>query len=165
MGDIEVRGREQLNNLAAVLTRHGASKSIRRELSKTIRDQSAHITREQRANLAERLPQRGGLAEAVSGGGRFSIRTALAGRSATVTIVDSWKGHDMRAIDAGLIRHPVFGEKRLKLSADGRLGSAWVSQEVTPDLLGEPVRRQKVPLQFAIVRSLNMLAERIARET
>lgn len=155
MVSVQVRGKEQLTNLAAVLEAHGAGKSIRRALGRTIRDESAHITREQRSNLAQHLPHRGGLAAAVSGGGTFSIRTRFSGSSTGVTIVDSWKGHNMKAIDAGLIRHPVFG----------RWIAGQAPQPVKPDLLGAPVREHKLPLQLAIIRSLNVLAEKIARET
>jgi hypothetical protein len=165
MPSVQVRGKEKLTKLADVLATHGEGKSIRRRLSKTIRDQSEHITREQRENLAARMPHRGGLAAALSGEGRFSIRTTLAGNSAGVTIVDSWKGHDMRAVERGLIRHPVFGEKRLKLTSGGELKSAWVSQAVPPEQLSKPVIRNQLRLRFAIVRSLDELAAQIARET
>ena len=155
MASISVRGAEDLTKVAAVLSKHAEGKSITRLLRRDIRDQSDHITREQRANLAARMPHRGGLAAALSTQGKFSVSTRLAGRSVGVTIVDSWKGHDMRAVEAGLIRHPYWGR--------------WVRgnrpQTVPRGTLSEPVDRSKVPLQFAIVRSLNVLAEEIARET
>ena len=155
MPSVQVRGAEKLTRLADVLASHGEGKSIRRRLSKTIRDESDHITKEQRTNLAARLPHRGGLAAEASTAGRFTIRTTLAGKSAGVTITDSWKGHDMRAIDAGLIRHPVFGR--------------WLRgqrpQRVPADLLTRPVIRNQLRLRFAIVRSLDALAAEIAKET
>jgi hypothetical protein len=114
-----------------------------------------HITKEQRRGIAEGLPHHGGLAGEVAGEGRFTIRTALAGSSPNVTIVDSWRGHDMRAIDAGSIRHPVWG----------RWVRGLAPQRVTPGLLTKPVMRNQLRLRFAIGRDLDQLAREIAKET
>lgn len=153
---IRVTGEAKLARVVDLLAEHGSRRTIARRLSKTIRDQSDHITKEQRAALAAGLPHRGGLAATVAGEGKFSIRTSLAGRSAGVTIVDSWKGHDMKAIDRGLIRHPFWG----RWSKGGNH-----AQAIPPEMLTKPVMRNQLRLKFAIGRTLDTLAEEIARET
>lgn len=152
-----VTGEAKLAHVAEVLAGHAAKKTIQRRLSRTIRDQSDHITKEQRAALAAGLPHRGGLAATVAGEGKFSIRTTLAGRSAGVTIVDSWKGHDMKAIDSGVIRHPFWGRW---FKGQGRH-----AQAIKPEMLTQPVMRNQLRLKFAINRTLDALAAEIAKET
>lgn len=155
MVSVQVRGGEKLTKLAAILTEHAEGRTIRNRLRRVIRDQSKHITKEQRENLAAKMPHRGGLSATLLTGGRYTISTSLAGKSATVTIVDAWKGHDMKAIDRGLIRHPVFGR--------------WLQgqrpQAVPPGLLTQPVMRNQLRLRYGIVRSLDALAAEIAKET
>ena len=156
MVSVHITGEQKLARVARVLEGHAAKKTIQRRLSKTIRDQSDHITKEQRAALAAGLPHRGGLAATVAGEGKFTIRTTLAGKTATVTIIDSWKGHDMKSIDRGRIRHPFWGR--------------WVeggrhTQRIKPDMLTQPVMRNQRKLRFGIVRTLDALAAEIAKET
>jgi hypothetical protein len=155
VASIEVRGKEKLTRLADVLAAHGEGKSIRRRLSKTIRSEAEDVTKDQRANLAARMPHRGGLAARLSGEGRFTVRTALAGRSVGVTLTDSWKGHDMKAVDRGLIRHPVWG----------RWLRGQAPQRVPAQTLTKPFLMHRRRLQLAIVRDLDVLAAEIAKET
>lgn len=155
MTSIEVRGKEKLTRVADVLTEHADGKSLRNKMRKSFRDEAGVITREQRAGLAAKMPHRGGLAERLAGEGRFSVRTTLSARSTGVTITDSWKGHDMKAVDAGLIRHPVFGRWLRNQAA----------QRVPRGTLSRPFIRHRRSIQLAIIRGLDELAAEIAKET
>lgn len=161
MAGVEVRGKEQLSKLAAVLTEHAEGKTIRRRLSKAIRDQASEITDDQRKAVAKEMPKRGGLAATLEAQGRYSVRTSLSARSTGVTIVDSWKGHDMKAIDSGDIRHPVYAR------ADRtRKQWTWVAQLVPAGTMSRQIGpRRRLLLAAAISREIDKLAAEIARET
>lgn len=165
MTRVEIRGTEQLTRVARSLRDHADGGALKRRMLRGFRDEAAVITVEQRANLGARLPHRGGLAAAVAGDGRFSLRTSLAGKTASVSIRDSWQGHDMKAIDSGLIRHPVFDEQRLRLSSKGELESAWVSQRVPAGLASGPFNARRNNLRSKVLRSISEVAREIARET
>lgn len=154
MPSLEVRGKEQLTRVADVLSGHAEAKTIRRRVSKVIRGEADGITRDQRAGLAAKMPHHGGLAGALSSEGRFSVRTALAGRGVGVTIVDSWKGHDIKAIDEGSVRHPLYGNRRY-----------WFTQRVPARVLTNAFMKRRVRVLAGMVRQLDVLAEEIARET
>ena len=152
---VEVKGKEKLNRVARVLATHAESASIRKRLTKTFRDEGLSITREQRANLAEDMPHRGGLAAELASRGKFTVRTVISTRRrAVVDIVDSWRGHDMKAVEAGLIRHPLFGNRR-----------HWFATTVPRGRLSAPVDRHRRPMQLAIIRALDEEAAEIAKET
>lgn len=152
---IEIRGKEQLTRTAAALATKGNGKAMKRRLSKAIRKEAEPITRQQRRNLAARMPHRGGLAEVLSTAGTFTTRTTYTGKGAGVTITDSWRGHDMKAVEAGAIRHPVWGRWR----------RGTPTQRVPAGLLSGPVEGRKRNIQIGILRAMDALAEEIARES
>lgn len=152
---LRVTGTEQLTRVSKALVGAAEGKKVLRVLRKGIRDEMDPITRDQKQGLAARLPHRGGLAATVAGEGRTRVTTALSGRSVGVTLIDSWKGHDMKAIDAGEIRHPVFGR--------------WLrgqhAQQVPAGILTKPVLKHQRGIRRNIITGLDVLAAEIAKET
>jgi len=154
VASIEVRGKEKLARVADVLTAHADGKALRNKMRRSIRGEASAITRDQKAALAAGLGHRGGLAAEATGESRLSVNTRLAGKSVGVTIVDSWKGHDMKGIDSGLIRHPLFGNRK-----------HWFSTRVPRLMLTRPVLAHRRRIQRAIIVGLDELATEIAKET
>ena len=153
MTSVHVRGQEKLTRVARLLEHHGRARTIRRRMGKDIRSGSEVITREQRSALTTGLPKRGGAATTITGQAKLSTRISLAtSRSTGVTIVDSWKGHNVPAIDQGSLRHPLWGNRR-----------HWFNTSIRPGLLSRPVERNRRRVQIAIIRTLDALAEEIAR--
>lgn len=149
---LNVRGAEELDKVARVLTEKGNSAALKRRMSKALRAGADPIKREQAENLASRLPKRGGAAATIGGESRITVRTSYT--KATVDIVDSWKGHSMPAIDRGVLRHPVFGNRK-----------RWSNTKVPRGLLTKPFLRHRRTVRLAMLREMNALAEEIARET
>lgn len=88
--------------------------------------------------LAEKVVKEGS-AEMPAGGGlrarllasRPGITASLAAKNVSISVRITNKQKDaLGALNSGKLRHPVFGELRLKLSSSGALGSAWVEQAV-----------------------------------
>jgi hypothetical protein len=151
---IRVTGEEKLTRLAAVLADHADGKALKNKLRKGIRAETGDITKDQRASLASGLPKRGGAAATISGESKFSTRTGLAGRGVSVDIVDSWKGHDMPAIDDGTLRHPLYGNRK-----------HWYDTRIKRNLLTKPFLKHRRGIERRIIVGLDELAAEIARET
>lgn len=170
---LRVTGTKQLSRVSDALVGAAEAKKVLRVLRKGIRDEMDPITREQKQGLAAHLPHRGGLAATVASEGTTRVTTALSGRSVGVTLIDSWKGHDMKAIEAGEIRHPTF-QRRLSLfssnplaggSLVGRRMGEWHSQRVQAEILSTPVRKHERGIRRNIITGLDKLAAELAKET
>lgn len=151
MPSVRVTGADKFRRVAAVLAEHEDGKALKRKLSKAIRDGAREIPVEQRAAVGVAMPHSGGLGAALEAAG-YTIRTSYVG-NAGVTITDSWRGHDMKAVDEGSIRHPLFGNR-----------GHWYSQRVPPRVLTKVFLRHRRPVQVAIIAALDALAEEIAKE-
>jgi hypothetical protein len=150
---VKVRGAEKLARVADVLAEHADGRSLRNKMLRNIRLAAAPITAAQRASVAAGLPQRGGLAATVTGAGKFSVRSSLKGKRVGVTIVDSWPKHDMRAIDHGYIRHPLFGNR-----------AHWYTTRAKPGLLTRPFWRHESAIRRAVIRAIDETAREIVKE-
>lgn len=154
MPSLQVKGGEKLERVAKALIGHEEAGTITRKLRRDIRAGGKEITDEQRKSLTAGLPKRGGINETINSEGRLSVRIALSTkRSVAVDIVDSWKGHDFKAIDKGILRHPLFGHRKY-----------WFNTIVPRYMLTKPVIRGKRKLQGRIIRSLDEVAAEIAKE-
>jgi hypothetical protein len=104
----ELKGPEDLARLSRVLKAVG-DKDLQRELSKAI--QAAMLpVREELPRSAQRLPRRGGLAARVAAS-KTRIQRRNTGRAVGVRLrVDN--EDNIRRIDKGTVRHPVFGRWR-----------------------------------------------------
>lgn len=168
---VRVEGTQQLDRIARVLTEKGNSKALKRRMSKAFKKAAEPITRDQVKNLAEKLPKRGGAAETISAGTRTTVRTNWA--AATVTISDTWPGHDIKAIERGILRHPTF-EHRISLfgpsaahggAVVGRRSGEWHVTKVPVGILEEPFVAHKPEVVAELAKEMDVLAEEIARET
>lgn len=168
---VEVKGARQLTRISEVLTAQGNSKALKRRMAKAFKKVAEPITRDQRENLLTRLPKRGGAAATIGSQSKTTVRTSPS--IPAVTIVDSWPGHDIKAIERGNLRHPTF-ERRLSLfSANplaggrlvGRRQGEWHTTKVQPLLLAQPFNDHKSDVVAELSAEMDKLAEEIARET
>lgn len=94
---------------------------------KDIRLVTAPVVEAVRAEALSSLPKSGGANEWVASS---KIRTSilLGAKTAGVKITASKKGHDLKAINAGVLRHPTYGNR-----------SAWSVTKVQPGFFSRPV--------------------------
>jgi hypothetical protein len=145
MGDFEVRGSRDLHVLAQRLAEAGRG-DLRKELLREIRGSAKKAIPAIRLS-ASRLPRRGGLAERVSQQA-YVAQTRLAGSSASVRLVG--KGmKELRDIDAGRLRHPVFGDRE-----------RWVAQSVTPGFFSQAVGASRASIRRDIEKAMGDTARR-----
>jgi hypothetical protein len=119
--DISVTGADKLAKIAAALKQAG-HEDLRKELTAGLRRGTRPMPAVYKAGALGFLPFRGGLAEEVAAGMRFSIKVRTGGKSVGVRIVASLPGHDLRSMNRGRLRKPVFGNRRV-----------WVNQQIRPE--------------------------------
>lgn len=168
---VKVTGTKQLARVSDVLSKKGNSPALKRRMTTAFKKAAKPITDDQRGDEARDLPQRGGAAATISGGMRTTVRTNYT--RGTVDIVDSWPGHDIAAIERGVLRHPTF-ERRVSLFSPtplkagnviGRRMGEWFVTKVQPRILGDSFDEHKPLVREELSREMNRLADEIARET
>lgn len=106
---------ERLNNAIK-----DAPKETQKELVDGLRRAVRPMSKVFRQGALGFLPHRGGLAESIASAMRFRTSVSV-GRSPRLRISASVPGHDIAAMNRGLLRHPTFGHRER-----GR----WVSQVI-----------------------------------
>jgi hypothetical protein len=122
--DIDVTGAEQLALVAHAVRRLGSDRVIVNNMAKEIRSAVPPIRAAVRANALGQLPHRGGLGVWVARA-RVTARIRRSATNAGISLVGgrnsgSRRRTDLRAIDAGTVRHPTYGH------------GPWTPQTVTP---------------------------------
>jgi hypothetical protein len=153
MGDIEVRGLDQLAHLSRAFREAGEQgKGLKRELAKEVGRATKTTRKDMRAAIVPGLPQRGGLAADVLGSTRFSTRLST-GANVSVRIFVRGKRSIRRMNATGAFRHPVFGRR-----------DTWVTQIAgKPDkgFLDKPFFKSRPDLQRAVVQAIERTRSKI----
>lgn len=145
MGVAVADGAAQLAALAAALKAAG-NKGLQRELSKGINSALKPLKAAVAQSALAKLPSSGGLAARAAG---IPVRTR---RNANgVRVVASGRGgmKNVKALDAGSVRHPVFGR------------NAWVSQSVTPGFWTEPTEALAPEVRAELMKAIDAVAKQI----
>ncbi|WP_374457711.1 hypothetical protein [Nocardioides sp.] len=151
MGDFEVRGADDVDALVRRIRTHADAKALRRELNAGLNRVTKGVREDMKASIGPSLPSRGGLAALVMA--RVSLTTqAASGRSAGVRIRARHRDYDLRRMNEGRLRHPVFGNR-----------GAWVQQTegVDPGFLDESFEKSKPEVARGIQRVLDDIARKV----
>lgn len=125
---------------------------LRKELLAGIRKEGKETVKDIKRSAADVLPHRGGLAALVSRSS-FGVRTRLSGGGVGVRIQGTSRSvKSLRALNAGRLRHPVYGNRQV-----------WVEQQVEPGWFDKPVERDADNIRRGIDRVLHDVARRIER--
>jgi hypothetical protein len=154
---ITVTGADGLARLSRALKDAGRN-DLRKDLLRGIRKASKPMIPAARAAAAEALPHRGGLAEEISGA-KWAVRTRLSGRGAGVRITGAWSSggrqHDLSKLDAGLLRHPVWGHP-----VHGP-GAIWVGQAIRPRWFSDAMNALAPEIRQELVNVIGEVAQRL----
>lgn len=151
-----IEGSEDFFDLAIWLRAAGAEdKKLAGLIRRSLRDVARPLAIDARDALADAMPKRGGLSGVVRAA-RPGVSTSVGGsRVARIEATVRAPGIALAAMDAGNLRHPVFGRK------------AWVSQRVPAGHAqrafedGMPEVRKK--LQREVERLLHDIASKVGR--
>lgn len=151
---LRILGEESLSALAHAM-REG-EKDTKRRLRKAIRDVAKPLGQETIAAGAAAMPHRGGLSARVAAA-KPGISNLLGSANPRVAIRLTNKQRDsLKAMDQGLLRHPVFAR-------DGRK-RAWVSQHVPADAFSDAFQAGAPRVRAAALEAATEVLNQIARE-
>ena len=144
---MEIRTTEDLQRLGKRLRDAGRG-DLRRVVLSRMRAEAKPVLPEVRENARSTLPSRGGLAELIAGS-RMGIRTRLSASSVGVRVVAS-NPHDIRQLNAGRLRHPLFGDRE-----------HWYTQQVQPGWFDRPLEERAPAMRRSITEALDEVARRL----
>lgn len=124
--DVEILGSAELKRLAAQIKATG-DKGLGTELGKAMREAGKPVERSIRAEY-KGLPASGGYAGVFSKSLRFRTSLRTAARSASFRLLTFADGtherRDINKLEAGQLRHPVFGRSRAGRKGE-RIANPW----------------------------------------
>lgn len=104
---VQVEGLDDLRRLAAVYKT--SDKTIQKAIRTGLQDAAKPLSAEMIAKGAESMPARGGLRARVAAA-RGGVTASLSGRNIAVSIRAANRQKDsLKGLDAGTLRHPVYG--------------------------------------------------------
>ncbi|MCF6376898.1 hypothetical protein L2K70_04720 [Nocardioides KLBMP 9356] len=151
MPDVELRGADDVDALVRRIRTHADAKAIRKELYAGLNRATKGVREDMKANIGPSLPSRGGLAALVMA--KVSLTSgAVAGRNAGVRIRARHRSYDLKRLNEGRLRHPVFGNR-----------SVWVEQTagVNPGFLDEAFDKNKPEVIRGVQRVLAEIARKV----
>ncbi len=147
MVDLRITGADQMKRLGAEFKQAGAG-DLRKELLAEFRAEARPVIADLRKSAAETLPRRGGLAQRVA---RSNIRSAtrLTGTQVGLRITAS-NPIGIRRINAGSVRHPLFGDRQ-----------HWYGQNVRAGWFDDPMRRHIGNFRQRAVTAMDRMAAKL----
>lgn len=126
--EIAVLGVARLRELAARIRVEGR-KDLARQMASAISKGIDPLRDSIRASAAETMPRRGGYNATFTKSLRFRTSQGGSGDSARVSLASYGDGQserrDIRALEAGRLRHPVFGRSRAGARKGERVANPW----------------------------------------
>lgn len=149
--DLRVEGVERLERAARQL-REAGDKDLRREMYRAIQRSTKPLRQKAKEAALRELPQRGGLNVWVASS-RFSTKTRGGGRNPGVRITATKGKHNLKSLDEGKLRHPVFGNRNVWVSQPVPAG--WFSKTIEDG--ADEVRKELVDAIEETLRKLSRL--------
>lgn len=151
MADLELRGADDVDALVRRIRMHADAKALRKELYAGLNRVTKPVREDMKASIGPSLPSRGGLAALVMA--KASLTTsATSGRNAGVRIRARHKDYDLKRLNQGRLRHPVFGNR-----------GVWVQQTagINPGFLDDSFEKQKPEIARGVLRVLDEIARKV----
>lgn len=147
--ELRIEGARNLEKLSKKLKAAGDA-TLRKELYAGINRATKPAKTAIKEAARRELPKKGGLNEFIAKSS-VTTRTRGGGKNPGVQIVAKKKGHDIRAIDRGRLRHPVWGNRRV-----------WVTQQIKPGFFTDTIGAQINDLRRAVIKVLDDIARKVA---
>ena len=143
--ELKIDKANDLQKLARDLKAAG-NVELRKELLRGIQQATKPIKQSIKPAALRELPKRGGLNQVIAGS-KVGVRTRT-GKNPAVVVVTKHVKHDVRALDRGILRHPVFGRDE------------WVTQRIPPDWWTNEMRRQEPQAARDVIAVLDSVAKK-----
>lgn len=130
---VRIEGGAKLRVVAAGIKAEG-DKGLGKQMSAGLRKAAKPVEQSLRAEFAAVLPSRGGYRAVASKSQRFRTAVRSSARTGYFELTTFAEGksqrRDIRALDAGRLRHPVFGRSRN--TRRGRVPNPWAMTSISP---------------------------------
>lgn len=145
---------EDFTRVAAAL-RLAGNTGLRNQVNKALRAAGKPLGQFVAVAGGRAMPQRGGLGYRVAGA-TVSVRATTAGGnlSGVSLSLSNRQKYDLNAMEAGQLRHPVFGHRK-----------TWVLQSVRANAFSGPFQEGATIVRPEIVKALEQVADDIAGVT
>lgn len=164
---VDIRGIDKLRRVARNL-RTAGDKTLQAELYAGLNRAVKPLSESVIKDLELYLPR--GYAPLVAGSTRIRT-TGARGRSVRVRVLATARGHaekrDLAALNAGVLRHPVFGRHRFVKATrkskyrDIRKANPWAVTAVRPGFFDDPARRLAADVFRECEGVIDLIAEKI----
>jgi len=114
--EVRISGAKDFKALASQIRAEGR-KDLSRELDKALAETVIPVQKSIKLSSAETMPKSGGYAGEMSRSLRFKTQKRTGGNSASYSLLTFADGkaerRDIRALEAGNLRHPVYGNRKV----------------------------------------------------
>jgi hypothetical protein len=159
---VTVTGQEKLRALAAHI-RAEADKGLGRELSAALKRAAKPVQDAIQAEFTAVLPQRGGYRAVASKSVRFRTTLRANARAGSFRIttfaVGKAERRDIRRLNKGELRHPVYGRSRN--TRHGRIPNPWATTRIEPNFHDRAISRSAGAVEKEMVKVLDEYAARL----
>jgi hypothetical protein len=108
--EVRIEGVAALKRVAAQIRAEGR-RDLSKELDKALAKTVVPVEKAIKLSSAETMPKRGGYAGEMSRALHFKTQKRTGGNSCSYTLITYADGKDIRALEAGNLRHPVYGNR------------------------------------------------------
>ncbi|BCJ45314.1 hypothetical protein GCM10010168_85830 [Actinoplanes ianthinogenes] len=130
--DLKIRGDRRLREVAAQIKAIG-DKGLGREMAAGLRKATEPIKKGIRTSAEQTMPASGGYSALLSKSLRWRVNVRPGARIANVTLTTTADGtkekRDLGRLEAGELRHPVWGRSR-KLKSGKRKSNPWATTTI-----------------------------------
>lgn len=152
MVTIRTDGADDLDRIAAAL-RQAADRELQKKVSGAMRGPARVLGRVVLDEGSQEMPSRGGLAARIRELGRVGVSNSLRGRVASVNVILKNKGVNLKALDVGVLRHPVFGNR-----------GWWVQQQVPGGAFSRAFDREAGSVRDEVTKAAQDVLTDVARK-
>lgn len=148
-------GGDDFGQVAA--TFKGGDKVLRREVGKSLRSVAKPLGERVVRAAAESMPKRGGFAGLVADA-RIGIRFSASSSPSVQLLLKDRSNHDLKALEAGILRHPVF------MRGGDRKGATWRAQKVPSGRFTSAFNSEAPKAQREVMEAVQATLDEIARK-
>jgi hypothetical protein len=157
MVDVRVPGGDEFARVARRL-KQVDSPTLQREYQRGIRKAVAPLQDAVRSDLPSYMPS-GYTPELAAD---LRLRSSVTGTNG-VRITGRAAGREIRKLERGQLRHPVWGYVRFSRAVNRHITNPWVSQRIPAHFFTEPIRRGAGLIREALVEVLEDVLRKIAK--
>lgn len=146
---LRVEGADQFFALARRLKEAG-DKDLQREMYRGMNRAVKPLRERVKQSAVDTLPRKGGLGALVASKTKIRVQRRTGVRSVGIKLLATWDGHDVKALDAGRLRKPLFHNRR-----------HWYSQTITPGFWTSPTGSSGPATQAQLLVAMDAVKRKI----